>query len=395
MASSYREMLYWFGKNVDRKLPSVNTNGWRKRRSKKDGVCLNCLDECRLSVCDACGIKHVCENCILSECFLEAKNEFNIYRWLSFDDEPSQMVLIESWIAYKNYFLTKFNYKYSTQAKILDMNKNQKFQLNEGRKQALSVPITTQYFKFSLFGKIHIHFGTILTNKIQPWLQLSELNIGYLQSLNIDRCAELLATKGSFAVNVMRTACITKIACKRPISEGDYIVEAYLEKDGWIMEWKFAAVIGRKKIPVPQSLAMKYFLKSIDTELFYYAHSRCHPLSACPRWNQGLRIFSVSTIDIVFRRQFMNEIVEWFELLSQYIGVHYDFITNCICDESAIAMFKKEIEEYIENGKKITLSSIIPEEHAAFRHILNLRKSLMLAIDMALLRIRSQSMGVL
>ncbi|ALE20412.1 NSP1 [Rotavirus C] len=393
MASSYREMLYWFGKNVDRKLPCVNTNGWRKQRSRKDGICLNCLDECRLYACDVCGIKHKCENCIVSECFLDAKNEFNIRRWASFDDEPSQMVLFELWIMYKDYFMTKFNYRYSTQAKILNMNKNQKFQLNEGRKKALSVPITAQYLKFKLFGKVHIQFGTILTTKIQPWLQVSELKIGYLQSLNVERCAELIITRGIFTTNVIKAACIKEIECRRPISESDYVVEAYLEKQD--NEWKFAATVGKHKIPVTQKLVMEYFMKSLNIELFYYAHSRCHPLSSCPRWNQGLRVFHVSTLDIVFRRQFMNEVVEWFELFSQYTGSHYEFITDCVRDKVTIVAFRKEIEEYIKCGKKITLNSVVPEEHAAYRYILTLRKSLMLAIDLALFRVKSQSMGVL
>lgn len=393
MASSYREMLYWFGKNVDRRLPCVNTNGWRKQRGRKDGICLNCLDECKLHACDICGVKHKCENCIVSECFLNAENEFNTRRWLSFDDEPSQMVLFEFWIMYKDYFMAKFNYRYATQAKILNMNKNQKFQLNEGRKQALSVPITAQYLKFKLFGKVYIQFGTILTTKIQPWLQVSELKVGYLQSLNVERCMELMVTRGIFATNVIKAACIKEIKCRRPISESDYVIEAYLDKEN--NEWKFAAIVGKRKIPVTQKLAMKHFMKSITTELFYYAHSRCHPLSACPRWNQGLRVIHVSTLDIVFRRQFMNEIVEWFELFSQYTGQHYNFITDCVRDKVAIAAFRKEIEEYIKYGKKITLNSVVPEEHAAYRYIINLRKTLMLAIDLALFRVKSQSMGVL
>nr|BCU08800.1 polyprotein [Porcine rotavirus C] len=393
MASPYREMLYWFGKVIDRKLPCVNTNGWRKKRGKKDGICLNCLDECKLYACDNCGLKHKCENCIVSECFLDCKNELNIHRWLSFDEEPNHSVLLQAWTRYKDYFLSKFNYGYRIQSRILDMNKNQKFKMDEGKKLALSVPITGQYLKFKLFGKIHIHFGTILSTRIQPWLELSEIKIGYLQSLNVERCAELMATRSMFTCNVMKASCINKIQCRRPVTENDCIVEAYLDKNN--NGWRFAAVVGNKRIPVTQKLAMDYFLKSLRTELFYYAHSRCHPMSSCPRWNFGLEYSNMSILEIVFRRQFMNEVVEWFEMFSQYTGEHYEFITDCVRDKKMIVAFKKEIEDYIKDNKKITLKSVLPEEHAAYRHILRLRTSLMLAIDLAMLRIQSQSMGVL
>nr|BCU08789.1 polyprotein [Porcine rotavirus C] len=393
MASPYREMLYWFGKTIDKKLPYVNTNGWRRQMGRKDGICLNCLDECKLYSCDHCGIKHKCGNCILSECFLNVKNEFNEYRWLVFDEEPDLTTLIQHWIIYKDYFLRKFNYQLPTQAKILNMNKNQKFQLNEGRKKALSVPITSQYLKFKLFGKTYVQFGTITTNKIQPWLELLTLKIGYLQLLNVERCADLMLTKGLFAANVAKTACITEIKSKRPIYENDCKVEAYLDKNDH--GWRFAALLGRRKVPVTQTLAMEYFMKSLKAELFYYAHSRCHTLSNCPRWNEGLRLLNASTLNIVFRRQFMNEIVGWFELFSEYTGSHYEFITECVHDKDAINTFRQEIEDYITDGKRITLKSVVPEEHAAYRQIIRLRESLMLAIDAALLRIRSQSMGVL
>nr|QUD20525.1 non-structural protein 1 [Rotavirus C] len=393
MASPYREMLYWFGKIIDRKLPCVNTNGWRKKKGRKNGICFNCLDECKLYACDTCGVKHKCENCIVSECFLDCKNEFNTFRWLSFDEEPNQTTLIQHWVIYKDFFLQKFNYHLPTQARILNMNKNQKFQLNEGKKRALSVPITAQYLKFKLFGKIHIHFGTILSTRMQPWLELSKIKIGYLQSINVERCSELMVTRGQFTTNVAKAACITEIKSKRPLYESDCMVEAYLDKNN--NGWKFAAVVGKKKIPVTQKLAMDYFMKSLHAELFYYAHSRCHPMSSCPRWNFGLEYSNMSILEIVFRRQFMNEVIEWFELFSQYTGEHYEFITDCVRDKAMIAAFKKEIEDYIKDDKKITLKSVLPEEHAAYRYILRLRRSLMLAIDLALLRIRSQSVGVL
>nr|QUD20540.1 non-structural protein 1 [Rotavirus C]QUD20542.1 non-structural protein 1 [Rotavirus C]QUD20548.1 non-structural protein 1 [Rotavirus C]QUD20550.1 non-structural protein 1 [Rotavirus C]QUD20552.1 non-structural protein 1 [Rotavirus C] len=393
MANSYREMLYWYGKTMDKKLPYVNTNGWRRQKGKKDGICLNCLDECKLYSCDHCGIKHKCGNCMLSECFLDVKSEFNQYRWFAFDDEPDQATLMQHWIIYKDFFLQKFNYHLPTQSRILNMNKNQKFQLNEGKKRALSVPITSQYLKFKLFGKIYIQFGTVMTNKIQPWLELSTLKIGYLQLLNVERCSELMVTRGQFATNVTRAMCITGIKSKRPIYDNDCVIEAYLDKND--QGWKFSAILGKRRIPVTQKLAMEHFMKSLKSELFYYAHSRCHTLSNCPRWNEGLRLLNASTLNIVFRRQFMNEIVEWFELFSQYTGSHYDFITECVHDKKAIDIFKQEIEDYIREGKRITLRSVVPEEHAAYRYILQLRESLMLAIDAALLRIRSQSMGVL
>nr|QGH58937.1 nonstructural RNA-binding protein 1 [Rotavirus C] len=393
MASPFREMLYWFGKIVDRKLPCVNTNGWSKKRGQRNGVCLNCLDECQLYPCDNCGFKHKCGNCIFSECFLDCKNEFNKFRWLSFDEDPDDNTLLQAWIKYKDYFFSKFNYGYSPQSRILDMNKNQKFKVDEGTKKALSVPITTQYLKFKFFGKIHIQFGTIFSTKIQPWLELSETKVGYLQPLNVERCAELMATRSMYACNVVKLCCITKIQCKRPITESDCMVEGYLDKDD--NGWKFAAIVGNKKIPVTQKLAMNYFMKASRSELFYYAHSRCHPMSSCPRWNEGLEYYNMSILDIIFKRQFMSEVVEWFELFSQYTGVHYDFITECVHDVTMITAFKKEIDDYITDGKKISLNSVVPEEHAAYKYIIILRNSLMLAIDAALIRIRSQSMGVL
>ncbi|BAV31544.1 NSP1 [Porcine rotavirus C] len=391
MASPFREMLYWFGKIIDRRLPYVNTNGWIRRRGAKNGVCLNCLDECNLYPCDNCGLKHKCGNCILSECFLNPQNEFNKYRWLVFEHDPDDSALLQAWIKYKDYFLIKFNYSYPNQAKILDMNKNQKFQTNEGRKKALSVPVTTQYLKFKFFGKTYIQFGTITTTKLQPWVELSELQVGYLQLLNVERCAKLMATRSLYASNVAKASCIKDIKCKRPIYENDCAVEAYLDKDEH--GWKFAAMIGRQRIPVTQKLAMDYFTKAMTSELFYYAHSRCHVRSDCPRWNEGLRIST--TIDIIFKMQFMHELVEWFMYFSQYTGSHYDFITECVHDVAAITMFRKEIEDYIADGKLISLNSVVPEEHAAYKYIIVLRNSLMSAIDAALTRVRSQSVGVL
>nr|QGH58934.1 nonstructural RNA-binding protein 1 [Rotavirus C] len=393
MASPFREMLYWFGKIIDRKLPHVNTNGWIRRRGAKNGVCLNCLDECNLYPCDNCGLKHKCGNCILSECFLNPQNEFNKCRWLVFEHDPDDSILLQAWIKYKDYFLFKFNYDYPNQAKILDMNKNQKFQTNEGRKKALSVPITTQYLKFKFFGKTYIQFGTITTTKLQPWIELSELQVGYLQLLNVERCAKLMVTKSLYASNTMKASCIKKMKSKRPIFEDDCAVEAYLDKDEH--GWKFAAVVGRKKVRVTQKLAMNYFTRAINSELLYYAHSRCHVLSNCPRWGDDLRLFHVSTLDIVFKMQFMKELAEWFQYFSQYTGSHYDFITECVHDDAAITIFRKEIEDYITDGKPISLNSVLTEEHAAHRYVLILRKSLMSAIDDTLAKIRSQSMGVL
>nr|QHU78958.1 NSP1 [Porcine rotavirus C] len=393
MASPFREMLYWFGKIIDRRLPHVNTNGWIRRRGKKDGVCLNCLDECNLYPCDNCGLRHKCGNCILSECFLNSQNEFNKLRWIVFDHNPNDSTLLQAWVKYKDYFLIKFNYSYRNQAKILDMNKNQKFQINEGRKKALSVPITTQYLKFKFLGKIYVQFGTITTTKLQPWVELSELQVGYLQLLNIERCSDLMVTRSQYAANVVKTSCIKEIKCKRPIYENDCAVEAYLDKDEH--GWKFAAMIGRQRIPVTQRLAMDYFTRAVNSEIFYYAHSRCHVRSNCPRWDEELGLSNVSTIDIIFKMQFMSELVEWFQYFSQYTGSHYDFITECVYDVTAITMFKKEIEEYITDKKPISLNSVLSEEHAAYRYVLILRSSLMSAIDAALIRVRSQSMGVL
>ncbi|ALV82545.1 NSP1 protein [Human rotavirus C] len=394
MANSFREMLYWYRKIIDRKLPCVNVNIWRREiEYKTNGVCLNCLNECKVCPCDYCGIRHKCENCLNSDCFMNTDNEFNSHRWITFDEEPSQMVLFEYWIMYKDYFLSRFNYSYKVQLKILNMNKNRRFHINESKKKALSVPITSQYLKFKFNNKIYIMFGTFLTSKIQPWIQLKSLKIGYIQSLNVDRCAKLIATKGIFAANSFRSSCITEINARRPISECDYLIEACLCNEN--NEWKFSAVMGRDKIPVTKSLAMKYFCRNINTELFYYGHSKCHVVSECPRWNQQLRVLHTSTLNIIFRRQFMNEVVEWFENFTQLTGMHHDFIKTCVYNKVIVSHFRKEIEDYINSGKKISLSSVIPDGHALYNSIDILRFSLMLAIDVALTRIESQQMDVL